>query len=90
MNKPREFWIKHCDYIPDRAVNTEEEAKCGAGCTHKPTHVREVIEAPTDEQIKIACEEYTNVEAYSIIKRQENKAFEAGARWAIAKMRGGE
>lgn len=42
MSKRREFWIKTCDYIPDRAVSTMEEAKCTAGCNHTPIHVCEV------------------------------------------------
>lgn len=43
MNKPlREWWIKTCDYIPNRAVETYEHALCTSGCTHSPIRVREV------------------------------------------------
>ncbi len=37
----REWWIKRCDFVPNRVMDSYESAKCGRGCTHEPIHVIE-------------------------------------------------
>ena len=83
--KPREFWVVYDDPENPLGVYAGDKKPDDGVLAHRK--VREIIEI-TDADIEQACQQYTNIEMYSIIKRQEYKAFEAGARWAIAKMRG--
>ncbi len=87
--KPREFWLSKSEssfatwesqvtsYLPQSEWEDFKEA----------LHVRESVEIKTEE-IEWAAKSYVGVETYSIITKQEYKAFEAGARWAIARMKG--
>lgn len=42
MTEPREWWIADCKFMPDRAFNSYESAKCMAGCSND--EIKHVIE----------------------------------------------
>jgi hypothetical protein len=64
-----------------------EQEHAGGG-----VHVREVVEPPKEQHIEDAAKVYISPNETQDWNSQINKAllnaFEAGARWAIAKMRG--
>jgi len=74
-NKPREFWILDNGTDP---MYTAYSKKIMTSYT--TTHVREVVEI-TDDEIRIS--------ATNNLSWPEN-VFEAGARWAIAKLTGAD
>lgn len=84
MGKPREFWISFYDdgvfYQCSRNKADMDESFFEA--PNPLAHVREVIDISEAELKEAADSEYPG--------STPNNAFEAGARWAIAKMRGEE
>ncbi len=74
--KPREFWIT----LPNKEYVGNIFLRPDPHCVH----VREVVDL-SDEEIR---KEASNWEYNLRISDSQDEAFEAGARWAIAKMRG--
>lgn len=73
---PLEFWIGNCGYMPNRAFNSAEQAKCHAGCDGPLTHV---IEYSAYETLKLEAEkDYSDMRKFQgkfIGADQENIAL---------------
>lgn len=83
--QPRDFWVS----IYDTVLN---ELPKDLDFPEDWTHVREVVESPTDKQIKLEGQRYISPGEDQQWDSQINKAlldtWEAGAHWAIARLTG--